>query len=300
MPLFGAHLSIAGGLPNAVLAAVALGCETLQIFTRNPNSWKAKLLLDSEAEAFRKAVAAANLQYVTSHDSYLINLAAADDGLFRKSVDAFIEEVERAEKLGLAYVVTHPGAHTGAGEDAGIARIVAALDEVRSRCAGSRVQILLETTAGQGSYLGGRFEHLRRILDGVNDSRWLGVCVDTCHIFAAGYPISTPDEYRATIQEFEDAIGLDRLKLFHINDSAGAFNSRLDRHASLGEGKIGLDLFRCLVTDPRFANHPMILETPKEDENGREMDPVNLAKLFEFRKTDAAKAARVRPSRRRG
>ncbi|MBA4189984.1 MAG: deoxyribonuclease IV [Planctomycetaceae bacterium] len=282
MPLLGAHLSIAGGFHNAVSAATKLGCSTLQLFTKNPNAWAAKPLAPEDVAQFRRAVNAAGLQFPTAHDSYLINLATPDEKLFQKSIDAFTIEVERAETLGLSYLVSHPGAHNGTGEDAGIARVIAGLDAVRARCPKVKVKVLLETTAGQGSCLGARFEHFQQILSGVKDPSWLGVCVDTCHIFAAGYPISSAEDYAATFTQFDQVIGFAHLKLFHLNDSVPGFGSRVDRHAGLGLGQIGIDFFRRLVTDARFAELPMILETPKEDDAGNEMDPVNLGILRQF------------------
>ncbi len=284
MPLFGAHLSVAGGLHNAVFAATELGCSTVQIFTKNPNSWAAKPLAPADVAQFRQAVSDAGLQYPTAHDSYLINLGTSDENLFQKSIAAFTIEVERAEALGLSYLVTHPGAHIGKGEDVGIARVIAGLDAIRAKCPGVSVKVLLETTAGQGSCLGARFEHLRDILGGVKDASWLGVCLDTCHIFAAGYPISTAKDYAATFAQFDQVIGFEHLKLFHVNDSVPGFGSRVDRHAGLGLGQIGLDFFRRLATDARFAKLPMILETPKEDDAGEPMDPVNLGILKRFLK----------------
>lgn len=282
MPLFGTHVSVKGGLHNAVSAATALGCGTLQIFTKNPNAWNAKPIPEDEVRTFRQALAASELRFPTAHDSYLINLASPDNAAFAKSVEAFTDEMNRAEALGLSYLVTHPGAHLDGGEAAGLARVAAGLDAVRSRCPGHRVEILLETTAGQGTYLGGRFEHMRAILDGVKDPHWLGVCFDTCHIFAAGYAFGTPDEYAATFDAFDRVVGFDRLKLFHLNDSARERGSRVDRHAGIGRGEIGLEPFRRLVTDPRFAHLPMILETPKRDDAGNDMDAVNLAVLRGF------------------
>src|SRR5262249_47328341 len=291
MPLLGAHLSIAGGLHKAVAMATELRCDTVQIFTKNANQWVAKPLTDDEIRTFRKAIKAAKLKYPTAHDSYLINLAAPDDELYQKSIGAFTDEVERAESLGLSYLVTHPGAHTGSGETAGIARVVAALDEVHSRCPGYRVKVLLETTAGQGTTLGHRVEHLAAMLDRVNHPARLGVCFDTCHVFAAGYPLGTAEEYAATFDEFDDVIGLSKLKLFHVNDSVKGLGSRVDRHAGLGLGEMGREPFRRLVTDPRFRSRPMILETPKEDDDGRAMDPVNLGILRRFLAGGAGGAA---------
>lgn len=286
MPLFGAHMSIAGGLHNAVTAAVEHDCGTLQIFSKNASQWAAKPLQEPDVATFRKAVKNAKLKFVTAHDSYLINLASPDDGLYRKSIAAFVDEIERAEALGLSYLVTHPGAHTGSGVDAGIAKVVAALDEVRARTAGFKVEVLLELTAGQGSCLGAKFEEIAAILDQVQDAKRLGVCLDTCHVFAAGYEIHTEAGYAAMFEQFDDLIGISKLKLFHVNDSAKPLGSRVDRHAGLGLGHIGLDAFRMLVNDPRFAKLPMILETPKEDAAGLPMDPVNLGLLRSLRVTD--------------
>jgi deoxyribonuclease-4 len=291
MPLFGAHLSIAGGLYKAAEAAAALGCQTVQLFTKNASQWVARPLADEDVRAFKKAVKAAKLKFATAHDSYLINLAAPDDGLYQKSIAALTDELERAEALGLSYLVSHPGAHTGSGEEAGVARVVAGLDEVHARCPGFKARIQLETTAGSGTTLGGRFEHLAAMIDRVKDPTRLGVCLDTCHVFAAGYPLADGHDYSALFEAFDDQIGLSRLELFHVNDSEKPLGSRVDRHAGLGLGRIGLGAFRRLVTDPRFANRPMILETPKEDDDGKEMDPVNLAVLRRFAAGDAAARA---------
>jgi deoxyribonuclease IV len=279
MPLFGAHMSVAGGLHHAVDAAVQHGCGTLQIFSKNANQWIGKPLQADDIAVFRKAVTKAKLKFVTAHDSYLINLAAPDDVLYEKSIAAFMDEVQRAEALGLSYLVTHPGAHTGSGVEAGIDRVVAALDEVHQRCPGFRVKVLLEITAGQGSCLGAKFEEIAAMLDRVKDRKRLGICLDTCHAFAAGYEIHTQPGYIAMFEEFDDRIGLGMLKLFHVNDSAKPLGSRVDRHAGLGLGYIGLNAFKRLVNDPRFAKLPMILETPKEGDDGQPMDPVNLGIL---------------------
>lgn len=281
MPYFGAHLSIAGGLTKAVSAAESLACDTLQIFTKNANQWTGKPLAPKEADAFRKAVREAKLKHVTAHDSYLINLAAPGDDLYEKSIAAFIDEVERAEALGLEYLVTHPGAHTGSGEDAGLRRVVAALDRVHAATPGYKVKVLLETTAGQGTTLGCKIEHLEFLLKNAKESERLGICVDTCHLFAAGYPLAG-EGYDRTFDEVDDRIGLSRIGCFHLNDSVKGLGSRVDRHAGIGLGMIGEEPFRRLVNDKRFANRPMILETPKEDAEGNLMDPINLAKLRSF------------------
>ena len=280
--MFGAHFSVAGGLYNAAETAERLQCDNVQIFTKNANQWKAKPLDDETVKRFTDAVQKANLKYPTAHDSYLINLAAPGDELFQKSIDALTIEVERAERLGLSYLVTHPGAHVGSGEDVGLKRVAAGLDEVHHRTPGFKVKILIETTAGQGTCLGHRFEHIHAILDQTSDSDRLGVCFDTCHVFAAGYDLRTDADYDATFDAFKKVVGLKQLKCFHVNDSAKEFGSRVDRHAGLGLGKIGELPFRRLVNDKRFAKLPMILETPKEADDGTEMDPVNLALLRSF------------------
>jgi deoxyribonuclease IV len=279
MPLFGAHMSIAGGLHNAISAATSLHCETLQLFTKNANQWNAKPLSEDEIRTFRRALADSKLKFPTAHDSYLINIASPDEVLYKRSIAAFIDELERAEALALSYLVMHPGAHTGSGEEAGIKRAIAAFDEIHSHCSGFKTMVLLETTAGQGTTLGYRFEHLAAIREGVKQPERLGVCLDTCHVFAAGYALGTDEEYEETFDRFGKTIGIKQLKLFHLNDSVKSFQSRVDRHAAIGHGCIGLEPFRRLVNDSRFKKLPMILETPKEDDSGKAMDPINLGIL---------------------
>lgn len=279
MPLFGAHLSVAGGFHKALLAAQAHGCQSVQVFTKAPSQWSGRPIGDDEARLFHRILRETKLRLPIGHDSYLINLASPDADLYRKSVEAFVDELQRAEKLRLSYLVTHPGAHLGTGEEEGLQRVAEALDEVHRRCAGFRVRILLETTAGQGTCLGHRFEHLRRILERVAEPERLGVCLDTCHVFAAGYALAPQAEYRATFREFDRLIGVKRLKAFHVNDSLKPQGSRVDRHAHVGQGHLGLEPFRLLVNDPRFRNRPMVLETPKEAPECDDMDAVNLAAL---------------------
>lgn len=282
MPLFGAHMSIAGGCHNALLAAQAHGMEVVQLFTKNASQWQARDLTDDEVRTFRRTLRQTGLRFPTAHDSYLINVASPDEALYRRSLEALVVEVQRAEQLGLRYLVMHPGAATDGDDEAGLARVARALDEVHARCPGYRVRVLLETTAGQGTTLGHRFEHLARILALAAAPERLGVCFDTCHVFAAGYPLAPGPDYRATLREFDRLIGLKRLCLFHVNDSQKPQGSRVDRHAPLGEGQMGLKPFRLLVNDRRFRNRPMILETPKEDRAGRDMDAVNLKVLREL------------------
>jgi deoxyribonuclease-4 len=280
MPLFGSHLSVAGGLEKALLKAKEYGFDSVQIFTKAPSQWAASPISAEEAARFRKVRRQIKIQKPCVHDSYLINLASPDEALWRRSIEAFIDEIRRADQIGAAYLVTHPGAHLESGEDAGVAKVALALDEVQRRCHDAKVRILLETTAGQGSSLGHRFEHLARILELVAEPRRLGVCLDTCHVVAAGYSLETKTDYENMMREFDRLIGLSRIKLFHLNDSKKPCGSRVDRHEHIGRGCLGLEPFRFLVNDPRFQNRPMILETRKEvlPDLG-DMDRVNLAAL---------------------
>lgn len=282
MPPLGAHFSTAGGIVNAVRTAVRFECQTLQLFTKNTAQWNAPPLTADAVRAFRAEAAAAKLVHLTAHDSYLINLAAPGDELFNKSVNAFVIELQRAEELGLAYLVTHPGAHVGSGEDVGLKRAAAGLNEATRRTRGLKVKVLLETTAGQGTCLGYRFEHLAQLLEDMDEPERFAVCLDTCHVFAGGYDLRTAAATRRTLDEFGAVIGLPHLKLFHLNDSVKPLGSRVDRHAAIGGGEIGEAAFRVICTDRRFAATPMILETPKHDEDGNELDPVNLGRLRAF------------------
>ena len=279
MPLFGAHMSIGGGHHNALLEAQARGCDTVQLFTRAPSQWSARPIDEEQARLFRRTLRQTRLRSAMAHDSYLINLASPDEGLYRRSIEAFIDELNRAETLGLRYLVMHPGAHLDDTEEAGLARVASALDEAHVRCADFHVRVLVETTAGQGSTLGWRFEHLRSILAAVAEPARLGVCFDTCHVFAAGYALAPLAEYQATMRHFNRIVGIGRIKAFHVNDSLRPGGSRVDRHAHIGKGELGLEPFRLLVNDPRFRNRPMILETPKEETEDGHTDTVNLATL---------------------
>jgi deoxyribonuclease-4 len=214
-----------------------------------------------------------------AHDSYLINLASPDEVLYRRSLEAFVIEMQRAERLKLHYLVMHPGSTGDDDVGAGLVRVAGALDAVHRRCPGFRVRVLLENTAGQGYSLGHRFEHLARILELVEEPERLGVCLDTCHVFAAGYALAPEAEYEATMRAFNRSVGLHRLRAFHVNDSLKPLGSRVDRHAHIGRGCLGLEPFRLLVNDRRFRNRPMILETPKEDAVEGDMDAVNLNTL---------------------
>jgi deoxyribonuclease-4 len=277
MMKFGAHMSISGGLYKAFGHGERAGCDTIQIFSKNQQQWRAKPLSTDEIDRFRAEQQRTGMGPVIVHDSYLINLASPNDELWEKSIAAFGDELERCHALGIPYIVTHPGAHTGSGEDVGLVRESHALNRLFRDGVGGETIVLLETTAGQGSTLGYRFEHLARLIELCEYPDRLAVCVDTCHILAAGYDIRTPEAYAATFAEFDRIVGLDRIKCFHVNDSQKGLGSKVDRHAHIGEGEVGLEGFRSLVNDPRFRDVPMILETPKNDDLAE--DITNLATL---------------------
>ncbi len=278
-PYLGAHMPTAGGHAAALTGGHGIGCEAVQIFTASPRQWRAPILKDETIHAWQQALAECGTRKTIAHDSYLINLAAPPESdVLAKSRAAFRAEIDRAEALGLDLLVSHPGAHGGAGEDVGIARLIESLDIIHAETAGARVRVALETTAGQGTYLGGRFEQIARILNGVKEPERLAVCLDTCHVFAAGYDIRTPAGYEETMTQFGQIIGLAWLKVVHANDSEGALGSHKDRHAHIGEGEIGLEAFRLLINDPRMAEMPIIVETP----DGETMHEVNVRRLREL------------------
>jgi deoxyribonuclease-4 len=273
--LLGAHQSIAGGVEKSLARGQEMGCDTIQIFAKGPNRWVSKPLAKENVIAFKEAVAETGIWPVFAHALYLINLATPDDALWQKSMDALVDDMERCELLGLPGLVLHPGSHMKSGEETGIARIVAALDEVHARLPGYGVQVWLETTAGQGAHLGYTFGQLEAMISGVKAPERLGVCFDTAHAFAAGYELRTREGYDATWAEFDDTLGLDRLKAIHLNDSKKELGSRVDRHEHIGKGLLGLEPFRFLVNDPRFRGIPMALELdPSED-----AIPINLETL---------------------
>ena len=292
-PLLGAHESIAGGYYKSVEIAARVGCQCVQLFTKNNNQWRAKEIAADEVAAFQDALARLGITHPISHDSYLINLAAPDDELWQKSIAAFVVELQRADQLGIPYVVTHPGSFTSTSEAVGLKRIVAALDEVHRQTAGVKAQCLLENTAGQGTNLGNRFEHLAAIIAGVKHPERLGVCIDTCHTYAAGYPLAERSQYDDTFGELERIVGLDRVRAFHLNDSKKELGSRVDRHEHIGEGHVGIDAFRHLMNDPRFRHIPMYLETPKGERDGEDVDTINLRTLRELVGADASTAGKT-------
>ena len=273
--LFGAHMSVAGGLEQAFPRALAVGATAVQIFTKNANRWSAPLPSAAEIAAFRSAWQQSGIGPVMVHDAYLINLAATDADNWARSKAAMREELQRCALLGIPHLIAHPGAHLGAGVEAGIARIRAALEEIFAE-SDPGVRLLLENTAGQGTYLGGEFTHLARMMEGFGER--VGICLDSCHAHAAGYDLASAAGYEQTMAEFEQLIGFEWLFAFHLNDSMKGCGSKVDRHAHIGEGAIGVDGFARLVQDPRFFHLPMVLETPKGDD-GEEMDRVNLALL---------------------
>lgn len=279
MPMLGSHTSIAGGYYRAIEIAAECGCDCVQLFTKNNNQWRAKELTDEDADKFQSALARLGIQCPLAHDSYLINLASPNQDLWDKSVEAFRIELLRAQKLGIPYVVMHPGAHTDSSEQAGLDRVITALDLIHRQTPDITTATLLENTAGQGTCLGWKFEHLAAIIQGVAERHRLGVCIDTCHTFAAGYPLTTAEEYASTIATLERTVGLDRVKAFHLNDSQKPLGSRVDRHAHIGQGQLGLEPFRHLLNDARLNQVPMYLETAKEKVDGEEMDIVNLRVL---------------------
>lgn len=275
-PKFGAHMSTSGGVSKAFERGQSIGCDTMQIFTRNQNRWDSKPLDPGQVLAWHAAAAETGIAPVFSHASYLINLGSPDLALWEKSIAAMVDELQRAEALGLLGVVLHPGAHMGQGEEAGIARVVAALDRIHAATADFRTLTLLEITAGQGTTLGYRFEHLGAMRRGVADPARVAVCFDTCHAFAAGYDLRTPDTYAATMAAFDREIGLDLLACFHFNDSKGALGNRRDRHEAIGQGGIGLAGFAQIVNDPRFARISMLLETPRSDDMHEDVENMAL------------------------
>jgi deoxyribonuclease-4 len=288
MPRLGAHLSIGGGLPRAVDRAVASRCEALQIFTKSAGQWRARVLPDDEIVLFRRRVSDTGVEPVVAHNSYLINLAASDPALRQRSLEALVEEYDRAEALGLLGLVMHPGSYTTGTEKDGldlIARGLRALMRARPRAA---ALILLEHTAGQGTNLGHRFEHLAWMLERLDGTPRIGVCLDTCHLLTAGYDITSVDGYARTFQDFDRLVGLDRIKVFHLNDSKKPCGSRVDRHEHIGKGCLGLDTFRRLLTDPRFDRLPMLLETPKletpESRRKSDVDPWDARNLRTLRR----------------
>lgn len=273
-------MSISGGVDKAITRGASVGCRAIQIFTKSSNQWAAKKLDDEVVASFKAKMVETGIKDVVAHDSYLINLASPNSDLRKKSFHAFLDEMERCRELEIRQLIMHPGSHTGQGEEEGIKTISAEFRELLAMSEGWGVDIVLETTAGQGTNLGHRFEQLATIIENTGSTERIKVCLDTCHVFAAGYDISTEEGYHETMGRFDSLIGLDRIVAFHINDSKKGLGSRVDRHEHLGKGEIGEIAFRMIMKDDRFKTIPKILETPK----GKEMDEdrQNLAFLKNF------------------
>jgi deoxyribonuclease IV len=276
-PRLGAHMSIAGAPANALALGQTIGCDAIQMFTRNANRWSARDLKPAEIGDFTQARAVSGIDPVVAHSSYLINLGSPDEVLWNKSLSALIDELKRCQQLGISDYVLHPGAHTSSGEEAGLAQIARGLNGALEATGDSSVMVLLETTAGQGSVLGRTFEQLAWIIAHVQPEARLGVCFDTCHALVAGYEYRTPETYAALWQKFDAVIGLRRLRAIHMNDSLKDLGSHVDRHEQIGKGYVGIETFRMLINDPCLRRVPMILETPKSDDMHEDIE--NLALL---------------------
>jgi deoxyribonuclease-4 len=289
--LLGAHVSTAGGCRNAPERAREIGASAIQIFTKQPNRWAEVEVAEEEAARFRDGVALGQIGFTNAHDSYLINLATADPVLRDRSLDAFRGELRRAERLGLDAMVTHPGNATDDDKVRGLAQNAALIEQALEEIPGATM-VLLETTAGSGRVLGATFEELAEMIERIspNQRHRIGVCLDTCHVYSAGYDLR--DDYDGVMARFADTLGLDRLRLFHLNDSQNALGSKKDRHAGIGEGTLGDEPFRRIMTDERLAEIPKVLETPKGDDHTA-ADRANLARLRSYLESDGSSGARV-------
>jgi deoxyribonuclease-4 len=276
--LIGAHISTKGGLHTVFERASMIDASAIALFAKNSNQWKGKTMTDEDCATFSSLRAASfAAQPILTHASYLINLATTNAEFHKKSIDAMADEIDRAERLGIHAVVLHPGAHMGAGVGKAIDQIARSFDRIHRKLKKHRVVTLLETAAGQGSCVGCSFEELGRMIALVDDPSRLGICFDTCHVFAAGYDLRTREGYDRAIAEIEEHVGLENVGAFHLNDSKKPCGSRVDRHEHIGKGELGLEPFRFLLNDARFARVPKVLETPKPIEH--ESDRENLAVL---------------------
>jgi len=281
--ILGAHLSIAGGLHKAIIRAKSLKCNALQIFTKNANTWREKQILEKEIDDFDRTREKTNIRFIAAHTPYLINLAGRDPEIRKKSKAALEQELIRCGQLDLPWLVIHPGSHMGDGEQIGIQRIVDGINTIFDRLPDNPTRLLLESTAGQGYGLGHTFEQLAEMMHRIDDQNRIGICLDTCHMFAAGYDITTGQKYATSMKQFDRIIGLDHLYLIHVNDAKKECGSRVDRHTHIGEGMIGIRGFSYLINDMRLKHIPKIIETPKK-KNGKDADPKNLARLRSFLK----------------
>ncbi len=278
--LLGAHMSIAGGMHTSVERASKIGCNVMQVFVKNNNQWRGKKLSDKEILLFKEKLTQSDIKYVMAHDTYLINLCAINKMILSRSRATLKDEFDRCEQLGIEYLNFHPGSHMGQGEVDGIKLIADSLNIIHGQTTGYKVKSVLETTAGQGTAIGYRFEQLQAIIDLIEEKNRMAVCIDTCHIFAAGYNISNEAGWEKTFNEFDDIIGLERLVAFHVNDSKRECGSRIDRHEHIGKGKIGLEGFRLLMNDQRFLDTPKILETPKGEDMKEDIENIKKLRLL--------------------
>ncbi|MBU4484370.1 deoxyribonuclease IV [bacterium] len=274
--LLGAHYSISGGVYNAVVQADELNCTAVQLFTKNSNRWESKPISDKDARLFKEKMGQSTVEIAVAHSIYLINLASPEGELWQKSIDGMVDELERAEALGLKCVIFHPGSYKEGSKTDGIKRVSKALNAIISKTSGYKTMIAIENTGGQGTSVGGDFESLAQIADGVKEQDRIGFCFDTCHAFVAGYDLRTKEQCEDAFNEFDEKFGIENLLTIHMNDTDSELGSHLDRHQHIGEGKIGLECFRFIMNDKRFANVPKILETPKGEDlikaDGRNLD----------------------------
>jgi deoxyribonuclease IV len=277
--LVGSHISSAGKIHMAFARGESIGCTVMQIFTKSSRKWFSPKLKDDEIETFKQAAKKSSIKIVVSHAGYLINIASINTDTLKKSINSLIDEINRCELLQIPYLVIHPGSHVGAGEEKGLEEIAKNLDFVLDAVPG-KTMVLLENMAGQGTNIGYKFEQLNKIIDTCKNKKRLGVCFDTCHAFAAGYDISTHDTYKNTFKLFDKVIGLEKLKVIHINNSNGTLGSKTDRHAPLKEGKIPLDTFKLIINDKNFVDIPKILETPSDSEMNLWEKEIKLLKSF--------------------
>ncbi len=276
--LLGAHTSIRGGVVSSVDLAEKLNFSAMQIFTKNSNRWSGKPYTEDEIKEFRRKLKGSGIRFTVAHDSYLINLCAVNGDILEKSKAAFMDELLRCEQLGIPYLNFHPGSHGGTGIDEGIKLIADSINEIHYKTAGYKVSSMLEMTAGQGNAVGYRFEHLAGIIELIEEKQRMSVCIDTAHLFAAGYDFRTPDTFEKTFNEFDSIVGLDRLKCFHMNDTKKELGSRVDRHEHIGKGKIGLKGFKFIMNDKRLEKVPKVLETPKGEEQLEDLENIKVLK----------------------
>lgn len=278
--LLGVHVSIAGHIWESIDRAEALGCNVMQIFSRDPRQWRKSKIKAEDIQEFRQRREKSQIKKVFIHIPYLINLASPYNVLYQGSLRAYIQDMKEAQDLGADYIVTHMGSHKESGEKQGLKRIIVALNRILDKTKDSTVGILLENTSGSGSWLGYKFEHQRQIIDGLENKKRVGICFDTCHAYTAGFDLSSPEGYSKTIESLDRIVGLKRLKLVHLNDSRDELGSHADRHEHIGKGSLGLEAFRRIVNDPRLDGAAFVLETPKDSDNADQRNLKTVKKLI--------------------